>query len=192
MAVGQALDGGNQTYAIVGGAACALLGSKRITLDVDVAIPKNETKMARNLLRNATGFTVQPKTFHTFFGATEVELLAPPSLFRQKFDSSTPTVIIEGVKVLHPVHLLNAKCGAVVTRSTLAKTLSDSQDIQFLVDYCAKNGYTIWPDSAPNVTDVLVDRMVNDDWTTLEAWQSIGYAVSWNANTLAPFDSLLT
>ena len=97
---------GDRNYAIVGGAACSLLGSQRATEDLDIVIPKGATKDARmGLKQEAAQFEVESGTLHTYFKSdpkVEVEILAPPSLFRENFDASTPIVEVEGIKVLKP------------------------------------------------------------------------------------------
>ena len=53
-------------YAIIGGAACTLLGSTRTTVDVDVVVPTGKTSAARSLLQSQTElFDVDKKTRHT-------------------------------------------------------------------------------------------------------------------------------
>ncbi|KAK3305115.1 uncharacterized protein B0T15DRAFT_188878 [Chaetomium strumarium] len=55
-------------YAIVGGAACLMLGSARLTADVDFVVPKGRTKNARRLLRNQPDrFTVESRANHTYY-----------------------------------------------------------------------------------------------------------------------------
>jgi predicted nucleotidyltransferase len=44
-AVARALKDTNVKYAIVGGASCLLLGSHRVTTDVDIVVPKAEFEM---------------------------------------------------------------------------------------------------------------------------------------------------
>ena len=109
-AIGSSLE--SQVYAIVGGAACSLLGSSRVTTDVDIVVPQGSTKETRQKLKSqAAHFEVKNRTLHTYYKSVppvEVEILTPPSLFKENFTSSTPVVVIEGAKVLKPALILNA------------------------------------------------------------------------------------
>lgn len=83
-AVGSTLNG--LKYAFVGGAACAMLGSTRVTTDVDLVVPKGGTKAARTLLgENSQQFKVDKRTLHTEYRTTPaimIEILTPPTLFK--------------------------------------------------------------------------------------------------------------
>lgn len=126
----------DRPYAIVGGAACALLGSGRITKDVDLVVPRGETKDTGNILKNqTTHFDVGKKTLHTYYKSdprVEIEILTPPSLFREPFDASTPVITVGNANVLKPTLLLNAKCNSILTKSTKEKKYTDATDIQFV------------------------------------------------------------
>lgn len=137
-AVGTALA--EKKYAIVGGAACVLLGSRRVTKDVDFVVPKGETVEARKILKGTPNFTVEPRTAHTYYKSEsskplEIEILTPPVRFQDKFDSDTPTITHHNVKVLKPALLLNAKCCSILSRASDDKKASDAVDIQFLLEY---------------------------------------------------------
>ena len=71
VAIGETL--GTRRYAIVGGAACMLLGSMRLTEDVDLVVPKGTAPEYRKLFKTTEaegrGFRTgseQPR--HTFHG----------------------------------------------------------------------------------------------------------------------------
>ncbi|KAI1340962.1 hypothetical protein F5Y15DRAFT_378421 [Xylariaceae sp. FL0016] len=140
-AVSRAL--GNADYALVGGAACSVLGSNRLTADVDFVVPKGATKTARALLKqHPTVSSVDKRTQHTTFVAdptVEIEILAPPALFQQDFSPNTPTLLLDGVRVLKPALLINAKCGSLPQRNTEEKQSTDSEDILFLLEWCARH-----------------------------------------------------
>ena len=132
-AVGRVL--GDQVYAIVGGAGCALLGSPRTTTDVDIVVPRGQTMEIRKLFKGQEGFVVEERTLHTYFSSNprvDIEILTPPMLFKEAFDASTPTVMIGSAKVLKPALLLNAKCHSIMGRGE-TKTRSDAHDISFLL-----------------------------------------------------------
>ncbi|KAE8145896.1 hypothetical protein BDV25DRAFT_144225 [Aspergillus avenaceus] len=160
LAVAKAL-GPHTTYALVGGSACALLGSHRATEDID---------FVHQL------FEVEPKTNHTkcMMGKPiPIQILAPPAQFRESFDELTPVVMIRNVKVLKPSLLLNAKCGAVVERSGEDKKKSDALDILFLLRYCARNDRPL-PGEVPNATKQFVD-VFNCMYHVETLWTDAGY-----------------
>lgn len=93
-AVAAALAG--TRYAVVGGAACVLLGAGRRTEDVDVVVLKGGVQAARKLLSQAPSINVDPRTRHTTFtpASTDIELLSPPGMFRQAFTEETATLMV--------------------------------------------------------------------------------------------------
>lgn len=160
-----ALSFGSTHYAIVGGAACLLLGSTRQTTDIDAVVIKGETKTARDkLCAQKTHFSVDPKTRHTNYlskPAVEIEILTPPLLFKENFDKDTPTVTVAGgIKILKPTLILNAKCGSVLGRANDAKKLTDSRDIKYLLAWCA--GHQMWPtaNECPKIIKAFVEWFV--------------------------------
>ncbi|TVY38399.1 hypothetical protein LSUB1_G006364 [Lachnellula subtilissima] len=116
---------GGQVYALVGGAACSMLGSSRETEDVDIVVPQDATRNTRSLLRKQTAyFEVESRTAHTYYKSdprVEVEILAPPSLFREHFDKNTAVIEVHGVRILKPSLILNAKCNSILGRASDAK-----------------------------------------------------------------------
>lgn len=66
----------------------------------------------------------------------EIEILGPPRLFRMPFNSSTPTILIDSVKVLKPTLILNAKYESIFGRATEAKKLTNAYDIRYLLWWC--------------------------------------------------------
>ncbi|CZT12924.1 uncharacterized protein RAG0_16571 [Rhynchosporium agropyri] len=157
----------NQTYAVVGGAACSLLGSQRVTEDVDIVVPRGATKETRNALKNQpTYFDSDPRV--------EVEILAPPSLFRETFDASTPFVLIGNPKVLKPTLILNAKCNAISGRATEGKKASDAEDIKFCLQWCHGNGVIPTAEEVPNADADFVRRFASV-YGGKEDWAKIGY-----------------
>lgn len=132
-------------YAVLGGAACSILGSTRQTEDVDVVVPQNVTRHARAALRASS--SVESRTNHTTYlfdhdttsGGTQtepidIEILTPPSLFQDEYTSDTPVFDIGGVCVLHPMRILTSKCNSVVQRSSPQKRQTDIIDIKFLLN----------------------------------------------------------
>lgn len=120
---------GDQTYAVVDGAACLLLGSSRVTEDVDIVVSQGATRETRLKLKSQDAyFDVEKRTLHTYYKSNppvEVEILAPPSLFKETFSSSTPYIVVEGIRVLKPALILNAKCHSIVNRASEDKKRTD-------------------------------------------------------------------
>ena len=149
---------GDRTYAIVGGAACALLGSPRTTTDVDIVIPRGQTLETRKLFRDQESFVVEKGTLHTYFLGSpkvDIEILTPPLLFREAFDDSTPTVLVGSAKVLKPALLLNAKCHSILGRGE-EKTRSDAHDIGFLLHWYYDEGDVPGAEECPRVIRAFV------------------------------------
>jgi hypothetical protein len=134
---------GSQVYAVVGGAACSLLGSSRVTDDVDIIVLQGATKETRQNLKDQTAyFDVENRTLHTYYKSNPpvgVEILAPPSLFKENFSSSTPVVVIDGTKVLKPALISNSKCYSIIGRASESRKRTDALDIQFCLGWYAQN-----------------------------------------------------
>lgn len=138
-------------YAICGGGACVVLGSTRQTEDVDFVVPKGDTPKARADLKKNQAFTVEAKTNHTAFvgpqknvEAIDVEILAPPGLFKYDYTGDDSQVItVNGVRVLRPHVILESKVGAIFGRSSEQKRKTDASDIMFLVNYIHNNRMSI-------------------------------------------------
>lgn len=175
IAVGIAME--TDTYAIVGGAACVLLGCDRTTSDVDIVVPKGATPDARARFRASDKFIVEPGTAHTYYNAAttpfEIEILAPPGLFKEDFDAATPVVELSGVKILKPALIFNAKCGSILNRASEDKKFTDFSDIVFLLEYFAEST----PPTAaevPNVSKEFVEWFVAT-YGNEEKWIAASY-----------------
>ncbi|PYH65966.1 uncharacterized protein BO88DRAFT_371469 [Aspergillus vadensis CBS 113365] len=166
------------TYALVGGSACVILGSTRATLDIDLVVPRGETSNARQLLRASPDFEVDTRTNHTTYKArrpVQIEILTPPLLFKEPFDQKTEVISVEGTKVLKPALLLNAKCGSITGRSTEDKRKTDLFDIIFLLNFCAQNPeYLPRAGEVPRATKQLVAVLVKL-YGGEDAWIRAGY-----------------
>jgi len=70
------------------------------------------------MLRNQpTYFDVENRTLRSYYKSdprVEIEIITPPSLFRESFNNNTPVVLVNGVKVLKPSLILNAKCNSIL------------------------------------------------------------------------------
>lgn len=170
---------GSIDYAIIGGAACIILGSIRTTTDVDFVVLKGQTSAARKLLREQpSSFEIEPKTLHTYYKKStppvEIEILAPPALFKETFEKTTPTIVVDGARILKPALILNAKCRSILGRPTEAKRRTDAQDIKYLLRWCARVGSIPTSAEVPNASKDFVT------WFTTEygdepIWTPAGY-----------------
>ncbi|KAB8075948.1 hypothetical protein BDV29DRAFT_171088 [Aspergillus leporis] len=81
----------------------------------------------------------------------QVQVIAPPALFRDDFGSDHS----QKRKGSHTALLLNAKRGAIFERSGEDKRRTDALDILFLLHYCARNGHPR-AEEVPNATKEFV------------------------------------
>jgi hypothetical protein len=169
---------GDLKYAVVGGAACTILGSLRETEDVDFVVPQGETKTARDLLRQKPDFfDIERRTLHTTFKSTpkvEVEILTPPALFKEHYSGTTPVVMVDGVRILKPSLILNAKCGSIQGRATQEKKESDANDIIFLLGLCYTNRDYPTTAEVPNATKNFVLGFIQVYGSEAQ-WTDAGY-----------------
>ncbi|TVY15843.1 hypothetical protein LARI1_G005766 [Lachnellula arida] len=169
---------GNQVYAIVGGAACSLLGSTRETEDVDFVVPQGATRDARRMLKNQPQhFDVENRTLHTYYKAdprVEIEIIAPPSLFQENFDNNTSVVLVNGVKVLKPSLILNAKCNSITGRASEGKKKTDAEDIKFCLWWCANNNAFPTAAEVPRASKEFVQWFVSE-FEGAEYWTNARY-----------------
>ena len=183
---------GDRTYAVVGGAACSLLGSQRVTEDVDIVVPRGATKDTRNVFKSQPDyFDVDNRTLHTYYRSdpkVDVEILSPPSLFRESFDASTPFVVIGNTRVLKPTLILNAKCNSILGRSTDEKKRTDAMDIRFCLDWCHKNGVLPTAEEVPRADAEFVPWFISvygakEEWAkaayNFETGQRIRFLLPW-------------
>ncbi|KAL2827627.1 hypothetical protein BDW59DRAFT_144089 [Aspergillus cavernicola] len=143
------------SYAIIGGGAYVMLGNARTTEDIDFVVPRSETAAARRLLRASADFVVEPRTNRTTFRArdldvpVDIEILAPPAMFKEPFDQTTEVITVGGVKILKLALILNAKWRSWLDRPSVLKKNLDLIDICFLLKYCAQ-----YPKHLPRVAEV--------------------------------------
>ena len=158
-----------------------LLGSMRLTEDVDLVVPKGTVAEYRKLFRTpeaeGRGFrtgTEQPR--HTFHGPESVliEFLSTAGMFKGRFDEDTPTVVVDGVRILHPLNLLDTKCESVFSRGKHKKH-TDAEDIRFLLGHCASNGLRITATNVPHASLEAIEYLVSEGWVPQEAWVKAGY-----------------
>lgn len=175
-AVSRAFRDSDVKYAVVGGAACLLLGSNRATTDVDFVVPKGKIRDARLLLKAHTEhFAVEPRTNHTVYLSTppvEIQIIAPPALFKEPFDESTETVEVRGAQVLKPTLILNAKCRSILGRAGEAKKTSDAQDIKFLLHWCTE--HVLYVTEVANATKEFVNAYIAL-YGGEDLWRNAGY-----------------
>ncbi|OJT03959.1 hypothetical protein TRAPUB_5360 [Trametes pubescens] len=148
--------GDDMPYTIVGGCACRLLDGQRLTNDIDAA----------------GTFTIEPRTRHTQHAATgvDIDVRAPAALFRGAFDAGTVTVAVDGVRVLHPRLLLDAK-------ASNGKKITDGADIAFLLRYICDNGVELGPGDVPNASGALIAYTVERQWVSQDLWVVAGFGI---------------
>lgn len=168
----------DQTYAVVGAAACLLLGSERVTKDVNIVVPQGTIKDIRKILKNQPAyFDVEERTLHTHYKSdpmVEVEILSPPFLFREAFNASTPVVVIGSTKVLKPTLILNSKCNSILQRETEEKKRSDAADIQFCLSWCYSNNCFLTAEEVPR-SDTEFVRWFTSLYGGEDGWTNVGY-----------------
>ncbi len=124
-------------------------------------------------------FTVEPRTLHTKHTASatgvDIEILSPPALFQGSFDAATPIVMVNGVRVLHPVRILDAKCRSLLSRSHDVKRASDAEDIAFLLHRCASDGIKIRAGDMVNAIPGVLESIIDQAWVPRQAWNAAGY-----------------
>ncbi|XTI85024.1 hypothetical protein V2W45_1466001 [Cenococcum geophilum] len=156
-----------EIYAIVGGAALAIL-----------VVRTGRTTYARNILREQKAyFEVEKRTLYTHYMSNppiEIEILTPPMLFPCEFDESTTTMVVDGIRILHPVLILNSKCRAILGRATDDKKRTDAQDIQFLLSWLKTNAVQFSWNTVPNASREFVQWYVSV-YNGREYWTNAGY-----------------
>lgn len=168
---------GQQCYAVVGGAACLLLGSPRFSSDVDIVVPKGETKAARALLKPSDEFETDGRMAQTVYRSdppVDIQILTPPILFREKFNASTPTLSVQGVDILKPALLLNAKCKALLGRYSQERKDADAHDIKFLLKWCVANEALPVPGEVPNASARFIRYFVAT-YSDADLWADAGF-----------------
>lgn len=133
------------TYALIGGVACHLLGSRRGNIkDIDIIIPNGERAGTAAILARSSKFGVDDAN-GTWFNASNnrsytVDLMEPREMY-QSFDRNTATIVVDGIRVLKPALILNYKCFAWTSDDRRPdKKRNDAADIRFLASYMVRNG----------------------------------------------------
>ena len=157
------------------------LGSTLVTDDVHIVVFKNTTSIARNLLATSDKIMIEPRTRHTHRDSTppvEIEILAPPGLFKGSFTESSTTlqILVDGsvVNILYPVALLNAKYRSTLGRASTEKKEADFEDIEFLLDYLARNGMYPASGDVPSAGNDVVMFLVKA-YKKEDIWKRAGY-----------------
>ncbi len=184
VALSRALE--KEPYAFVGGAACQLLGSGRITQDVDFVVPRDTPSRILEILRKSALFHVAPNRDASYVGTpgtvVHIDVLPYPQRFSEPYDESTPTITIAGIRVLHPVLILNSKCMSAQMRVEDDKADNDVQDIQFLLQLIHENpspwgGQTlpVCKATVPRATPLFIDSLVEEYPDLRPAWERVGF-----------------
>lgn len=131
---------------------------------MDFVVPKGKTKTARTLLKEAkTCFAVENRTNHTTYLSdprVHIEILTPPALFKEDFSHSTPTILVNGNRILKPTLILNGKCASILGRGTEFKKTTDATDIKFLLRWCAAERMYPTASEVPHATREFVEYFI--------------------------------
>ncbi|OAA59031.1 hypothetical protein SPI_06233 [Niveomyces insectorum RCEF 264] len=130
-----------------------MLGSARLTFDVDLVVRKGGTMAARRLLREDDAH------------------------FKGEFAEGTPVHEVDVVNVLKPTLLLDAKCRSILERATWDAKLKDARDIKFLIRFCVSHGLDVSPEEVPNATKEFAVGFVREHGQP-ELWEEAGYVIS--------------
>ena len=137
---------GNLKYAIIGGAACFLLGSTRLTHDFDIIVLDGTKKSAMAKLsqnKELFGSAQGGIWVNTEDGGRYNLDVIEPRQIRQRFSGGSGEIIkIQGVNVLRPSLLLEYKQYSYAHRDAgrQASKNTDAMDLQFLTRYLTNSG----------------------------------------------------
>ena len=179
---GQVLRG--QPYALIGGAACSLLGSQRGTADLDILVPEGQKRATQLLLADAPTFGYDAQTRQTWFNAPNgnyhnIDVMAG-SRVGTVLDSQTPTMLINGARVLPPGVLLRMKClswSEMDTKRDQTKKGHDAGDIRFLLEYMVENRITVDPQVMRGVNGDFFDGWLRRYPETQQDWLAVGMRI---------------
>jgi hypothetical protein len=136
-------------------------------------------KQAKDLLRVDCRFTVEPRTRHTYFhpqahNPIEIEVLCYPSTFKITFNSETEILDMNGIRLLHPVTLLNSKCDAVIQRSSMSKREPDTDDITFILLLAIERGMRFDLDEVLSASEDLQNTLEHLREGIKQLFQAVG------------------
>jgi len=176
-ATGQALS--NEPYALIGGAACSLLGSRRGTYDIDIVVLDGRKRAVVSQLDNLPEFGVERGSMRTWYNASNGNHynldVMEPSTIHQQFTGSTETINVQGITVLKPVNILNFKCFSYVDRSRPAqKKQNDGRDIRFLLDYMIQHGERVHNGQLRFADEDFLVDYISSYPDTKDKWVQIG------------------
>jgi len=167
-------------YALVGSAACLLLGSPLQTNAIDIVVPRGLTISTRNLLKNnPDAFEVDSRTRHTYFKSEheiDINIVTPPGLFRGTFDEDTKTIEMGGVRILHPALLLDELCGGIMGRPTEEWAKIDAENILFLLGWLGEDSGEIQRSDVPNANRTFAQWFV-EKYGGEEHWKKVSLFV---------------
>ncbi|KAF3152774.1 hypothetical protein TWF225_003969 [Orbilia oligospora] len=141
-------------HAIIGGAAVNMLGSERITKDVDILAEPQALRHREQLLRNSNRFSISnlQLVYTSESGVViPIEILeeGSKSFIRMPELANIPILKIEKIPVVHPAMLVCMKLSrwgwmSDSTRpQSLAKADTDFQDIVSMLELLAESGERI-------------------------------------------------
>lgn len=98
-------------------------------------------------------------------------------MFKEKFDCTTPTMTIDGTRILKPTLLLNAKCKSI-NEGGERKRHSDAADIIFLLTWCIEHDCLPSQEEVPNINRDFVlwfiDEFGKESSEIAKCWEKAG------------------
>ncbi|KAM4065271.1 hypothetical protein HRG_004402 [Hirsutella rhossiliensis] len=84
--------------------------------------------------------------------------------------------MVNGIRVLKPTLILNAKCASLLGRASEIKKSSDAIDIGFLLNWCADERIYPTASEVPNATKQFADYFIAT-YGDADSWAKAGYDV---------------
>ncbi|CAK4032216.1 Hypothetical predicted protein [Lecanosticta acicola] len=171
---------GSIKYAFLGGAAVVLLGSRRVTSDLDIIVPNGtKARVIERLQRQMQGFGRQEASTRSWVltpdnEAHNLDILEAQEIYAE-FADNTSCEAVDGIRVMRPAAILRTKIISWQSKERKQeKTLTDAEDIAFLVGYMAAHR------TKTNRRELdVADEDFFDEWLmrypgTRESWRAIG------------------
>ena len=145
-------------HAIGGVAGCVLLGSERVTHNLDIVVQKRNKSAAKKCLLKKTQFKrgFWPWPWQIWYIASDekkykINILKPQRIDQDHVNFDSDTISTQKATVLKPAFLLNHRFLFWYSHIVYSMTKSDNdaKDIIFLLKYLEKNKITVWEPEAP-------------------------------------------
>jgi hypothetical protein len=169
-------------YAIIGGCAIKILGADRGTKDIDLLVPNEKKRLAKQDMRRSEHFWVGDSSDRRqMFKASNkkaynVDILQPKDIGLSADYRDGDTIVVGGVRILKPALLLNLKVHAwdAEDRQAASKT-RDLTDIRFLLDYMRRQRISTSRQEAYLITEDRLSLLIGNGIGSPEEWRDIGF-----------------